>query len=360
MSSAPKELKRHGPTTGMSFTRQQAEILFKRYLNKKLSWFESIDEGLNNLLFFIECENDQEKYVLKICGKFWENIKTESEVIAMTFVTKYTNIPLPKVLAYSSSKDNEFGVEWIIMTRTKGKPLRTSSDENDIWSNLSIEEKKSIINKLVQYVTELHCRIPSSNKIGNYQINGQIGPDNERMGPWKNYREYFYDHLKQKIDTLNKEKLFDPIREDVMKSIEEFQTFQLPSFDDLPNVFTHNDLGLQNLTVTDDHEIKGIIDWEWAGSYPICEEYFRSYKPIVYDQQLTNYLYDQLEQHNIPTPRTIPHFSLLQKLYDLLQAIVPWYLTNLDNPEHPIVEKELFKHKDKVKKLVQQIREELK
>ncbi|CAF1405892.1 unnamed protein product [Rotaria sordida] len=82
MSSAPKELKRHGPTKGMSFTRQQAEILFKRYLNKKLSWFESVDEGLNNLLFFIECENDQEKYVLKICGNAWENIKTESEVIA--------------------------------------------------------------------------------------------------------------------------------------------------------------------------------------------------------------------------------------------------------------------------------------
>jgi thiamine kinase-like enzyme len=89
------------------------------------------------------------------------------------------------------------------------------------------------------------------------------------MRPWKNYKEYFNDQLKLKIKTLNKEKIFDLTREDVMKSIKEFQTFTLPSFDDLPNVFTHNDLGLQNLTLTEDHQIKGIIDWEWSGSYPI-------------------------------------------------------------------------------------------
>jgi hypothetical protein len=36
MSSAPKELKRYGPTEGMLFTRQQADHLFQQYLNKKL------------------------------------------------------------------------------------------------------------------------------------------------------------------------------------------------------------------------------------------------------------------------------------------------------------------------------------
>ena len=175
MSSAPKELKRHGPTEGMSFTRQQAEKLFQHYLNKKLSWFESVDEGLNNLLYFIECENDDQKYVLKICGDAWENIKTESEVNAMISVTKYTNVPIPKVVAYSSSKNNEFGVEWIIMTRTQGKPLRTSDDdEDDIWSKLSNDQKKSVINNLVQYVSQLNNKIPRSNLIGNYKSNGDI------------------------------------------------------------------------------------------------------------------------------------------------------------------------------------------
>ncbi|CAF1254080.1 unnamed protein product [Rotaria sordida] len=245
------------------------------------------------------------------------------------------------------------------MTRTPGKPLRTSTTESDIWPKLSIEKQKLIFDELVEYVTQLHSRIPSSNKIGNYKSNGQIGHDSNLQGPWNNYREFFYDQLELKIKTLNEENIFDPVRDDVMKSIKEFQKLNLPEFNDLPNVFTHYDLGLQNLTVNDNYKITGIIDWEWAGSYPVSEEYFHSYKPIVYDNQLKNYLFDQLENHTIPTPRTISRFTLLQNLYDFLESIVPWYLTKVANPEHPIVEKKIFENRDKVKTLVEQIKQEL-
>ncbi|CAF1104747.1 unnamed protein product [Rotaria sp. Silwood1] len=360
MSSCPKELERNGPTFGMSFTAEQGEKLFQRYLNKKVSWFESGEGGLNNLIFFVECENDPDKYVLKIGGRSCPKIKTESEVAAINIVHKYTQIPLPKVVAYSSDNKNEFEVEWIVMTRSNGKPLRSSSKTNDIWPNLSIDQQKSIINELVEYVAQFHNSIPRSNQIGNYKINGEIGSDISKMGPWNNYKDFYNDRLKCQISTLNDESIFEPIRDDLMKSIKEFQKFDLPSFDDIPNVFTHNDLGVQNLIVSDDNKIKGIIDWEWSGSYPISEEYFRSYKPIIYSDQLKSYLYDQLEEHNIPTPRTIHNFSLLQKMSDFLISIVPWYLTDLANPEHPIVEKELCKCRDKVKTLVQQIKEELK
>jgi aminoglycoside phosphotransferase (APT) family kinase protein len=78
------------------------------------------------IFFFIQCENDSNKYVLKICGNAWTKRKTESEVNAINLVHQYTNIPLPKLLAYSAHKTNEFGVEWIVMTRLIGKPLRSS------------------------------------------------------------------------------------------------------------------------------------------------------------------------------------------------------------------------------------------
>ncbi|UJR07905.1 hypothetical protein I4U23_012188 [Adineta vaga] len=360
MASAPEELKRHGPTEGLSFPRSKAEQLFKHHLNKKISWYETIEEGLNNFLAFVDCENDTQRYVLKICGDAWDKIKTESEVTAMKVVSKHTTLPIPKIIAYSSDKNNEFGLEWIIMTRTEGKPLRTSQHVGDIWTKLSIEQKKMLINELVDYVKQLHSRIPSASLIGNYRSNDKIGFDNSRKGPWKNYREYFNDQLKDKIEILTNDNVFAPVRDDVLQSIKEFRTLNLPTFDELPNVFTHNDLGLQNLTVSDDLKIRGILDWEWSGSYPIVEEYFRSYKPIVYDEQMKTYLFDQLEKQQIPTPRTIPRFSLLRKLYDFLQAIVPWYLTSLANPEHPTVEKELFKNRDKVEQLVKEIRKELK
>lgn len=360
MASAPKELERNGPTQGMSFSRNQAEKLFKDYLNKKISWFETGESGLNNLLFFVQCENDNQKYVLKICGTAWTKIKTESEVEAINLVHQYTQIPLPKIVAYSSDKTNEFGVEWIIMTRIPGKPLRSSSKIDDIWPELTIEEQKSIINELVEYVSELHNSIPRSNQIGNYKLNGKIGCNSDGMGPWNNYLDYYYEHLKRQIKILHADPIFNSIRDDVLKSIEEFKKLNFPKFDDVPNVFTHNDLGIQNLIVSDNNHIQGIIDWEWSGSYPVSEEYFHSYKPIIYNEQLKNYLYDQLEQHNIPTPRTIPHYSILKKMSQFLQSVVPWYLTNLANPEHPTVQKELIQNRDKLKYLLQQIKEELK
>ncbi|CAF0977764.1 unnamed protein product [Adineta steineri] len=359
MASCPKELERNGPTKGMRFTREQAEKLFENYLNKKLSWFEIGEGGLNNLIFFIQCQNDDEQYVLKICGSAWTKIKTESEVSAILIVHKYTKIPLPKIIAYSSDKTNEFGVEWIVMTRLKGRSLRSSSKTHDIWPELTIVEQKLVVDQLVEYASQLQNSIPRSKLIGNYKLNGEVGTNSEGMGPWNNYKDYYNDRLKQQIKILNEDPLFTPVRDDIMKSIKEFQTFHLPDFSDVPNVFTHNDLGVQNIIESKDLNINGIIDWELAGSYPICEEYFRSYKPIIYNEQLTNYLYDQLEKKNVLTPRTIKHYSLLKKMSDLLQSVVPWYLTCLANPEHPTVEKELNQARDKVMLLVQQIKQEL-
>lgn len=344
----------------MEFTRQQAEQLFKRYLNKKISWFEICDSGLNNLLFFVDCENDEQRYVLKVCGTVWTKVKTESEVCAIELVHQHTNIPLPKIVAFSSNKSNEFGVEWIIMTRLPGKPLRSSSDDKDIWPQLTIEQQKQIIDELVQYVHELHSKIPHTNIIGNYQSNGNIGPNSDQMGPWKTYMDFYNDRLKRQIKTLKEDPLFEPIRDDVLQLIKQFQSLTFPDFKDLKNVFTHFDLGVQNLIVNDEYHITGIVDWEWAGSYPVCEEYFRSYKPIVYNDQLKKYLYEKLDELNVPTPNTITNFSLLQKMSDFLLSVVPWYLTSLANPEHPTVEKELISNRDKVKNILQQIKQQLK
>ena len=106
-----------------------------------------------------------------MCGDAWQQIKTESEVNAMIIVIKYTTVPIHKVVAYSTDKNNEFNAEWIVMTRIPRKSLRTSSDD-DIWTSLSTEKKISIVDQLVQYLSQLHSRIPSSSLIGNYRSDG--------------------------------------------------------------------------------------------------------------------------------------------------------------------------------------------
>ena len=61
------------------------------------------------------------------------------------------------------------------MTRTPGQPLRTlSDDKDDMWTSLTTEKKKSVIDQLIQYVTQIHSRIPHAALIGNYRSDGQI------------------------------------------------------------------------------------------------------------------------------------------------------------------------------------------
>ncbi|CAF1366521.1 unnamed protein product, partial [Didymodactylos carnosus] len=101
--------------------------------------------------------------------------------------------------------------------------------------------------------------------------------------------------------------------------------------------------------------ITGIIDWEWAGSYPCSEEYFLSY---FGDADLKPYFYEQLELLNIETPRTIKNFHFIQLLYDLKSNIAPWFLRELANPDqqNDLVQLKLNESKTIVKQIVDELK----
>jgi hypothetical protein len=89
-------------------------------------------------------------------------------------IEKYTAIPAPKVLAYSSDRNNEFGVEWILMTRLSGGNL----SEINKTRQLSFNEKKTIIRDLADYFSsQMHFKIPRFDQIGALRIDGKIGTD---------------------------------------------------------------------------------------------------------------------------------------------------------------------------------------
>ncbi|CAF4873379.1 unnamed protein product, partial [Rotaria socialis] len=58
----------------------------------------------------------------------------------------------------------------------------------------------------------------------------------------------------------------------MLDAIHQFDELRFPSLINLPFVFSHGDLDIQNILIsTDDLEsprITGIVDWEWAGSFP--------------------------------------------------------------------------------------------
>ncbi len=357
-SNSSTILERNGPTFGITFTRMQADVLIKQVLNKKITSFECIDSGYNNLIFFIDVNESSERYALKIGGRYWNKIKTEAEVKALELITTYTTIPAPKILAYSSDLTNEFGVEWILMTRLSGENMKAICETQ----KLSINAKESITRDLADYVYQMHFKIPRFNQIGAFTLSGQIGTDLNGLGPWSSYEQFIHDRVQAEKIILNTNSVFAPIKDSMIEAIDQFEQFQWPSFTNLPFVFSHGDLDYQNILISmDDLEsprITGIVDWEWAGSFPCSEEYFTSFDYFRNDSdEIRNFLFDEFEKRKILTPRTIEHFPLIEKLNQFVTNLALWHLTDLVNPDDSNVKKKLDKSLCTVQSALAELRE---
>ncbi|KAH2315302.1 hypothetical protein KXV47_001911 [Aspergillus fumigatus] len=67
---------------------------------------------------------------------------TASEVATLDFLRNEPGIPVPRVFAWSSKKDQPVGVEYIIMEKAAGNELSTS------WPTMDISDKVDIVSQL--------------------------------------------------------------------------------------------------------------------------------------------------------------------------------------------------------------------
>jgi hypothetical protein len=83
-------------------------------------------------------------------------LMTASEVATMDYVRTQLSLPVPQVLRWSASaEDNPVGAEYILMEHVEGVPLEKC------WSSLTWDERGSIIGTLAYYENRLFC-IPFS------------------------------------------------------------------------------------------------------------------------------------------------------------------------------------------------------
>jgi aminoglycoside phosphotransferase (APT) family kinase protein len=67
---------------------------------------------------------------------------TASEVATMNFLRAVLKLPVPEVLAYSTSSDNPVGAAYILMERVKGESLSSR------WLSLTTDEVKDIMTQI--------------------------------------------------------------------------------------------------------------------------------------------------------------------------------------------------------------------
>ncbi|TGJ84792.1 hypothetical protein E0Z10_g3993 [Xylaria hypoxylon] len=204
--------------------------------------------------------------------------------------------PVPNVIAFDDSNNNEIGFEWILMELMPGFPAYKK------WRTMSMEQKVAITKCIAEIQAELFCYGNSAFKgIGTLHMSIPGESHVSTTGPLTSY-EFFignrlkydvprgpfrcsYDWLESQLkiimleQTTNFEKAEDDDdKEDATEIIllAERLLSLLPKVflsaeeaDTEPTVLWHDDPNLNIILVDEKGEITAIIDWETVSALPI-------------------------------------------------------------------------------------------
>ncbi|KAJ3915167.1 kinase-like domain-containing protein [Lentinula edodes] len=188
----------------------------------------------------------------------------QREVTAMRFVRKRTTIPVPFIVDYLVSDDNE---SYLIMELILGETLA------DQYGSLTEDVCRIIIRDLIDITNELRSIPPPSRPplvcgLGSIpidcrriQLNGSSS-----FGPFDSVKAFHEELIKfSNLEFPNQE-------------TESAALSKIHRLYEKPHriVFTHNDLHPGNVMVDANFRIVGILDWESSGWMPEYWEYIKS------------------------------------------------------------------------------------
>ena len=130
-------------------------------------------EGATHKVYTIRHPKLSQSYVFRVVIPVDPHLHTESEVATIKFVHTFTGIPVPAIVDWDSSLNNELGYEWTLMEKVQGVPLET------VWRKMEWQSKVHLMEILAFYTWQLSRR--SFNKIGSLYIDtkkqsSQAGP----------------------------------------------------------------------------------------------------------------------------------------------------------------------------------------
>ena len=85
---------------------------------------------------------DDEPFIMRVSLPVDPHYKVMSEVATMDWVRSITSLPIPRIIAHQTSRDNLIGFEWMLMTKMPGKAF------GEICKSLSFDVKSRLVREL--------------------------------------------------------------------------------------------------------------------------------------------------------------------------------------------------------------------
>lgn len=248
--------------------------------------------GSYHALFPIQFQ-DGLRWILKVpeCGtpKHFNSSASSalrSEALSMRLIRRETSVPVPQVLAFNAALENEIGCPFILMSFIQGMSLY------DCWFNKKIpkEELKERRTRTLMDIAYAMAELGqfsfsvggalTFDQDGNLNAPGPIRfADNQAMierldkddedetalyfeaGPFTDANSFY-------LLTLDRAKGHEDTLEEGMKKLLRMLFSWVPEQHDPKFVLTHPDLDIQNILVSEDGSLQGLIDWDGVAPVP--------------------------------------------------------------------------------------------
>ena len=278
-------------------------------------------EGAFNKLFAITVSNSGStlgtlEYIFRATSPVEPFFKTAGEVATLSYLQEHTSIPVPRIIAHSTTSDNEVGCEWTLMEKIPGVSLA------GVWSDIDLETKSKVTRTIVGYVRQLRDLRRHFTGIGTLYFREEIDTfnaavrvlptENEKyvlgplvtpymfaggrklrvprdLGPYSNDTEYIAALAASEMEEMKLllspdahlhsdfDKDLAEEAEGIIEVLGEFQPILSVLFPSQPRNFAlqHHDLSLSNILVDPaTYQITGIVDWECVGTRPHWEDIY--------------------------------------------------------------------------------------
>lgn len=299
--------------------------------------------GSYNILFPLEF-TDGIRWVLKVPstghrGRF-DDIGSRAlvaEAWTMRMLKRETNMPLPEVHMFDASIDNELNCPFILMDFIEGVPL------SELWYNQTSAMAKGLVEQfratilmdlakamvqLSKYTFDNGGSLLFDEK-GNVIGRGptkvadlpamfdrlrQDDPDQSaafyESGPWIHPREFFYNMMN------NHRPPRDKFGQGMLKLLGLFVDWMpytgngdvKPQF-----VLAHPDYSLQNILVSEDGRLCGLVDWDGVAAVPRCVGCERYPSWLTTDWDPNRYTYDATRPNCMDHP--LEELDIWRKTY---------------------------------------------
>ncbi|XWW94102.1 hypothetical protein V2A60_002044 [Cordyceps javanica] len=255
--------------------------------------FRGRKRGSYNICYFLEFANDQTRWVVRfplIPILQDAHRKLDCEIATMEYVASRTNIPVPRVRAHGYSSQpgpsNPTGKCFLILDYISGEPLSRHS-----LADTSDENRDRFYAHLAKFYSQMRglefdaAGALSLGADGTFRITAPLSMDIAAIGlrgielQTEFQATSAMDRYARQLYSLLLRRAADPIPEMELLDVQ-YLVFALQDFENRMKEFTsssrrqkfvltHGDLQPSNIILDTDYSIKGIIDWEWAGTVPV-------------------------------------------------------------------------------------------